>query len=60
MKNIKLHFELLTQSWLVLQTQFYPCSLLFKDHQDKTSPFFWLPAKSNYNLLVTINPGTQK
>ena len=27
LKKFKLHFELLTQSQLMLETQFYPCSL---------------------------------
>ena len=50
LKNIKLHFELLAQSRLILEIQFY----LFKVHQRKTSPFFWSPTKSS-NLYIVIS-----
>ena len=50
LKNIKLHFELLAQSRLILEIQFYH----FKVHQRKTSPFFWSPTKSS-NLYIVIS-----
>ena len=74
-KNIKLHFELLTQSQLILEIRFYFCRAPLEGHQEKTSPFFCSPTKWNYiyiiisycsqslfsrlDLLVIIKPGTQ-
>ena len=75
LKNTKLHFELLTQSVLILEIQFYLCPVQLECHQEKISLFFWLPTKQNHlyitisycsqplfsrlNLLVTRKPGTQ-
>ena len=72
---MKLRFELVTQSWLILEIQFYLCPVPLKGYQENTSLFFWSPTKSNYlyiiisccsqplfsklNLLVTRKPGTQ-
>ena len=51
LKNINLHFELLTQSRLLLEIQFYLCPVLLEGPQKKK--------KSRLNLLVTKKPGTQ-
>ena len=45
LKNIKLHYELLSQSRLMLEIQFYLCAVPLQDHQEKTSLFFWSPTK---------------
>ena len=43
LKNIKLHFELLTQSRVILEIQFYFCPVPRKGHREKTSLIFWSP-----------------
>ena len=50
LKNIELHFELLTQSRLMLEIQFYFCPLHLDVHQSKTSPFVWSPTISKLSL----------
>ena len=47
-KNIKLHFELLTQSRLILEIQFYLCPVPCEGHREKSSLFFRSPTKSNH------------
>ena len=71
--NIKLHFELVTQSRLILKIQFYLCPVPLEGYQENISLFSWLPIKSNYlyiiisycsqrlfsKLNVLVKPGTQ-
>ena len=75
LKNIKLHFELLTQARLILEIRFYVCPVPLEGHQNKPSLYFWSPTKPNYlytiisycskllfseeNLLVIGKPRTQ-
>ena len=56
LKNIKLHFELLTQSLLTLEIQFFLCPVPREGHQEKTSRFIWSPSKSNqlYIMIVIV------
>ena len=41
LKNVKLHFELLTQPLLILEIQLYLSPVLSEGYQEKTSPFFF-------------------
>ena len=41
MKNIKLHFELLTKSPLILEILFYLFPIPLEEHQEKTSLIFF-------------------
>ena len=75
LKNIKLNFELLARSRMLLETLFYSWPIPLERHQEKTSLFFRSPTKSNYpciifsycsqclfsklNLLITSKHGTQ-
>ena len=52
LKIIKLHFELLTRSRLILKIQFYLCPVPLGGDQEKTSLFFWSLAKSNYLYII--------
>ena len=49
LKNIKLHFELLTQSMLILEIVF---PVLFECYQEKTSLFFRSTTTSNYLYII--------
>ena len=51
LKYIKLHFELLTRSQLISGTQFYPCFIPIKYHQQETSLSFWSLAKLSYPYI---------
>ena len=52
LKNITLRFELLTQSWLKLEIQFYLCPVPSEGHREKTSLSFWSPTNSNYFYII--------
>ena len=51
LKNIELHFELLTQSRLMLEIQFYFCPLHLDVHQGKTT-LFGHPLYRNYLYII--------
>ena len=49
--------KIVTQSWLVLETQFYPRSIPLGAHQEKPSIVFWLttkPKSLDFNI-ITLN-----
>ena len=48
LKNIKLYFELLTHSRLILEIQFYLCPVPFQGHQEKTTFFLVIFARINF------------
>ena len=65
-KNKKFNFQLLTRSWIMLkytssyypdscwywETPFYPCSLPFTGHQEKTNQWYISPTESNYRYIL--------
>ena len=52
-KNIKLHFELLTQSRLILEIQLSLCLVPLEGHQEKTSSFFWTLNKDIFHITIS-------
>ena len=55
LRKIELHFELLTQSQMILEIQFYFRPAPFESHHEKTFLFFGHPNKSNYLYIKIIN-----
>ena len=52
LENIELHFELLTQSWLILEIQFYLCPVPLEDHQEQTNLIYFFGHQLN-NIIFT-------
>ena len=52
LENVELHFELLTQSWLILEIQFYLCPVPLEDHQEKTNLIYFFGHQLN-NIIFT-------
>ena len=47
--------KMVSQSWQLLKTQFYPSSIPLGANQEETSQVFWLTTKSkslNFNITV--------
>ena len=51
--------KILTQSGLVLETQFYPSSIPLGANQEETSLVFWLPTKYITVLKLRYPSGIQ-
>ena len=52
LKNVKLHFELLSQYRMISEIRFYLWLVQRKVYQEKTSLFFWSPSKLNYLYII--------
>ena len=50
LKNIKLHFGLLTRPRLILETQLHPWPIPLWGHQEKTSLFFLVTHEMKLSL----------
>ena len=50
LKNIKLHFELLAQSRLILGIQFFLCPVPLEHYQEKTSLLENLGLKTKFSI----------
>ena len=52
LKNVKLHFELLTQYRMISEIRFSLWLVQCKVYQEKTSLFFWSPSKLSYLDII--------
>ena len=52
LKNVKLHFELLTQYRMISEIRFSLWLVQCKVYQEKTSLFFWSPSKLSYLYII--------